>query len=295
MGDIQTNFDHFTEYANAWRIRTAQLMEERNLSKSKLGEIYYEREQKKNNPEAKIDKGSQEYKTGKASCERRINRYLKAGIGNQRFPKFEHMIELADFFDVQIGYLIGETDCRTYGAQEVCDYTGLSEEAVKAIKLATAFETAFGATQMWHGDSRRILSKLLSSPFFFGLVKSLGELDCVYTSQSPWKRGWEQLEKRYDAEMLAKVIELHDEFITTDSYPDNDPKGLEITEHYENLLANAGIDASNREEFFNAKRDVEELMDKARGNDALKDDLIAAKRYEAVKKFSQLVNDLYPE
>ena len=53
--------------------------------------------------------------------------------GVAAFPKFETIMNLADFFNVDVGYLIGETDMQSYSMEKVCNFTGLSDNAITTI------------------------------------------------------------------------------------------------------------------------------------------------------------------
>lgn len=61
------------------------------------------------------------------------------GVSNQTFNnleqgkgslKIEYLYQIANFCGCDIGYLLGECDNRTYKATDICEATGLSEEAV---------------------------------------------------------------------------------------------------------------------------------------------------------------------
>lgn len=58
-----------------------------------------------------------------------INQY-KQGTA---YPKIENLIKIADFYHVSVDYLLGITDIpsRDTDKQAVCEYTGLSDEAVE--------------------------------------------------------------------------------------------------------------------------------------------------------------------
>lgn len=61
-----------------------------------------------------------------------INQY-KLGISR---PSLENLCKIADFYGVSTDYLLGRTETRSPNAtiQAVCDYTGLSERAVSALR-----------------------------------------------------------------------------------------------------------------------------------------------------------------
>ena len=61
-----------------------------------------------------------------------VNQY-KQGTA---YPKTENLIKIAEYFQISVDYLLGFTDVpnRDTTIQAVCDYTGLSESAVKQLK-----------------------------------------------------------------------------------------------------------------------------------------------------------------
>lgn len=56
-------------------------------------------------------------------------------VSGKRLPKIEHLIAIADFFDVSVDYFLGRTDVITIDkdAQFVCEYTGLSEGVIEVL------------------------------------------------------------------------------------------------------------------------------------------------------------------
>lgn len=60
-----------------------------------------------------------------------ITRYETA----ERTPTVDHLVQFAQFFNVPSDYLLGLSSVESYDIelQAICDYTGLNEEAVKAL------------------------------------------------------------------------------------------------------------------------------------------------------------------
>ena len=96
------------------------------------------------------------------------------------------MATIADFFGVDVGYLTGETDEKTYAMSHACAFTGLSSSSITAIRswIGTTAESQTMATDdsretnhaMMHGTLARrrshaeyraaTIDRLLSSPKF---------------------------------------------------------------------------------------------------------------------------------
>lgn len=67
-----------------------------------------------------------------------VSRWLNTGNqsanGTIGFPKYETMMLIADFFGVDVGYLTGETDETSFDLEKASSYTGLSSNAILAIR-----------------------------------------------------------------------------------------------------------------------------------------------------------------
>lgn len=48
-------------------------------------------------------------------------------------PQFEDMLKMCEVFDCELGYLLGEFDCKTREATDIQAKTGLSEKAIKKL------------------------------------------------------------------------------------------------------------------------------------------------------------------
>ena len=61
------------------------------------------------------------------------NALSKLENGEMSDIKFSHILTLCNIFDCDIGYLLGDYECRTQDIQFICDKTGLSESAVNIL------------------------------------------------------------------------------------------------------------------------------------------------------------------
>ena len=82
-------------------------------------------------------------------------------------PDFKTFCKIADYFGVSADYLLGRTEAKTTEPElrSVCDYTGLSDKAVIALKAITKYKT-YGNT----------LSKFISDNFFYQLICNVGQI-----------------------------------------------------------------------------------------------------------------------
>lgn len=74
----------------------------------------------------------------------------------EREPTIEQVQIYHDFFNVPLDYLTGETTARNTDIVDICNYTGLSQEAIESIKKSIAK----------YPELRDILNSVLSSYFF---------------------------------------------------------------------------------------------------------------------------------
>lgn len=100
--------------------------------------------------------------------------------GEVSFPKFDTLVLISDFFNVDIGYLTGETDKTSFSLENACNFTGLSGDALKAIMEITQPEN--DSSYMWE-DNRKSLNTFLAAEGFPNFFNSLHDL--YLTSMMP--------------------------------------------------------------------------------------------------------------
>lgn len=175
---------------------------------------------------------------------------------------------LADFFGVDVGYLLGETDNHTFTMEDAVKFLGLSEEAIEHIRLATRFETAFRSIHMMPEEAGKTISSLLGSKKFFDLVMALEEMDRVYNGPDVQKKLFRKLEEKYGSEMLTEAIEF-------------DPYEQEGEE----------VDPVFREAYIEVQEALDKMYEAANDKEAYE----GKARYDLAKAFEDVVRELYPE
>ena len=167
MNDIEYN------RAQCWCSRLRKLMKEKNYTQKSFLKEYKE----------KYGGGTQA----------NISRWLRVGskIENGKtigFPSYETMSNLADFFGVSVGYLIGETDYGSFEMEKVCKFLGLEEETVKAIKGITFGENmGIGANSM-SSEYKSVFRYILTASSFPVFIKKAREYaENVYRLKHPIK------------------------------------------------------------------------------------------------------------
>jgi transcriptional regulator with XRE-family HTH domain len=123
-----------------------------------------------------------------------VSRWLNTGnrtvSGEIGFPKYETMAMIADFFGVDVGYLTGETDERTFAMSQACAYTGLSSTSITAIRQWIGTGSNDGDESMRQYRAATI-NEFLSSPHFAELntkLMTLHEMSVIWNG-TPEKFG----------------------------------------------------------------------------------------------------------
>lgn len=155
--------------------------------------------------------------------------------GEVCFPKFDTLVLIADFFNVDIGYLIGETDENSFSLEKACNFTGLSGDALKAIMEITHPEN--DSSYMWY-DNRKSLNTFFTAEGFSNFFNSLHDL--YLTSMVPKRenRLFEDMDSAIDymrdLEYRGKIerYELNEALVMliNEIYPNPPKDDLSITE-----------------------------------------------------------------
>lgn len=94
-----------------------------------------------------------------------------------RYPPLEDLARMCDLFNCELGYLLGEYNCKTRAATDIQAETGLSERAIDRLREEAQKSEIFRGT----------LSELIESPLFYSLVLGIADYK-RYMSFSPEMR-----------------------------------------------------------------------------------------------------------
>ena len=191
-------------------------------------------------------------------------------IKGTRTPNTRQIFQIATFFNTPADYLLGLTDCKKIDTdlQGVCDYTGLSEEAIKNIKTLTAEEYA------------QDLSYLLSSYFFNDIIK---DIDMLWEFELPILK----LVVKY-ADILGNELNLSVSTIKSIlvSEDDSDKQAKKkVLQSFHLLLADLSTD-----EAYNKK--IKNVFSQDFINLVKAEEIKAFHRYKINANFENLVNDM---
>ena len=198
MNDIEYN------RAQCWCSRLHKLMKEKNYTQKSFLKEYKE----------KYGGGTQA----------NISRWLRVGskIENGKtigFPSYETLSNLANFFGVSVGYLIGETDYESFEMEKVCEFLGLEEETVKAIIGITSGENmGIGANSMCseYKSAFRYTLTASSFPVFIKEVREYAEN--VYRLKHPIKY-MDIVSAKMRKDLFDLAVQCMDyQFISDDEY-----------------------------------------------------------------------------
>ena len=138
------------------------------------------------------------------------------------FPLFNNIVELADVLNVDVGYLLGETDYSSVEIEKVCKYTGLSEKAINSLIMITGTDKKSLDFGYESEQYRHILNSLFTSPAFLVFIARLNDLASIYDNAN---NVWMNTEKSIGDKLSNEGLNLYQS--TTDY--ENDPAAPELS------------------------------------------------------------------
>ena len=240
MNDIEYN------RAQCWCSRLHKLMKEKNYTQKSFLKEYKE----------KYGGGTQA----------NISRWLRVGskIENGKtigFPSYETMSNLADFFGVSVGYLIGETDYESFEMEKVCKFLGLEEETVKAIKGITFGENmGIGANSM-SSEYKSAFRYILTASSFPVFIKEAREYaENVYRLKHPIKY-MDIVSAKMRKDLFDLAVQCMDyQFISDDEYGRIDDFEENSVEPTEELLEAIRILNDAQDQDYAQKCHIEQMV-----------------------------------
>ena len=168
--------------------------------------------------------------------------------GLKGFPEYETMFRIADFFDVDVGYLTGETDAESFTEEKVSVYLGLSTAAIKTIKNATGSDRFLSTLMFVPTEAvRTLFNNLLTAKRFPEFMEAMAELASIYEAPDKEKHLWEDAEKRFGRELLSQAVEHRDD--TEEDNTDPSPELIEAI-HAVNDIIDEGYAIDQENEFY---------------------------------------------
>ena len=182
-GQQESNWDkRFKEVSEEWNQRLKKAMspeiQKSRITQAELAEMMRKRygEDASSNPNAR---GKRQFTQQDASNWLNVGASKTKNDGQQGetrgFPKMETAIMIADCLNVDVGYLLGETEQVTFDLEKAADYIGLEPSAIASMRdLTTEKNGSRGAMQE---DFARVASRLINADGFFDLLTSFLDIE----------------------------------------------------------------------------------------------------------------------
>jgi|GEM_PF-1392181 len=264
----------------AWRDNLLGLMKERGLTQNGLAELINDR----------FYGGSESPRFTQKNVSTWVNAGLPDRKGHVRpFPKFEIMLQIAAVLEVDLGYLIGDIECKTYNAQDAHEYTGLEESALEEVRKITHFERKYHLG-ISRGSNGAMISEILKSPI---LPELLDEMTCLVRLNDKRDDITEAVVAEYGGELVNRAFRYRDDFVAPG--PDAPEEELHEAEAInEAVFESAGVSPVERPRFMEAVKAVSKAIDACydEENRLVRDE--SASRYMVQKRFGEIVELIAP-
>lgn len=184
----------------------------------------------------------------------------------------EYVIAYCNIFCCSADYLFGYTDIKTCDIEirRICEITGLSEDAIIAIRRITDPTGAFSAVKMQTQESQALLNRLLKAQRFLDFIRGLKDLDDAYLVPTLEKKVWDKLSSQLGKVLFEEALEWHDKLDALYKSP------------------------KPRPELCEAVKMVEDTMDTAFGLQQKFEYDVKISRYELHEIYTALIDELYP-
>lgn len=264
----------------AWRDNLLRLMKEQGLTQNDLAKLIN-------------DRFYGESESGWFT-QKNVSTWVNAGLPDRKghvrpFPKFEIMLQIAAVLEVDLGYLIGDIECKTYKAQDAHEYTGIEESALEEVRKITHFERKYHFGESRSSNSA-IMSEILKSPILPELLDEMARLVRLTDKRDDIK---EAVVAEYGEELVNRALRYCDDFVT----PGLDAPKEELQEAEainEAVFESAGVSPEERPRFIEATAAISKAIDDCYNeeNRLVRDE--SASRYMVQKKFGEIVELIAP-
>ena len=180
--------------AQIWNERFEKRMNELKLSQRKFSALYKER----------FGTGSQ----ADVSKWMHIGEIDSRSKKGRKFPEFETMRNIAEILEVSVGYLIGETDFKTYEMEQVSRYTGLSPTAIEATRAVTSGKAIPPFYKYPDSQRTAALELFLSNSMLVEYLKSICDLAEAMDREKKQPNYFERAVKKIPEPYRNAAVEL---------------------------------------------------------------------------------------
>lgn len=226
--------------------------------------------------------------------QKNVSTWVNAGLPDRKghvrpFPKFEIMLQIAAVLEVDLGYLIGDIECKTYKAQDAHEYTGIEESALEEVRKITHFERRYHLGES-RGSNSAMISEILKSPI---LPELLDEMACLIRLNDKRDDITEAVVAEYGEELVNRAFRHRDDFVAPG--PDAPEEELHEAEAInEAVFESAGVSPVERPRFMEAVEAINKAIDDCydEENRLVRDE--SASRYMVQKRFGEIIELIAP-
>lgn len=226
--------------------------------------------------------------------QKNVSTWVNAGLPDRKghvrpFPKFEIMLQIAAVLEVDLGYLIGDIECKTYKAQDAHEYTGIEESALEEVRKITHFERRYHLGES-RGSNSAMISEILKSPI---LPELLDEMACLIRLNDKRDDITEAVVAEYGEKLVNRAFRFRDDFVAPG--PDAPEEELhEVEAINEAVFESAGVSPVERPRFMEAVKAINKAIDDCydEENRLVRDE--SASRYMVQKRFGEIVELIAP-
>ena len=264
----------------SWQKKLPELMKEQGLTQNDLADLINDR----------FYGGSEKPRF----TQKNVSTWVNAGFPDRKghvrpFPKFEIMLQIAAVLEVDLGYLIGDIECKTYKAQDAHEYMGIEESALEEVRKITHFERRYHLGES-RGSSSAMISEILKSPI---LPELLDEMACLVQLNDKRDDITEAVVAEYGDELVNRALRYCDDFVAPG--PDAPEEELHEAEAInEAVFESAGVSPEERPRFMEAVKAISKAIDDCYDevNRLVRDE--SASRYMVQKRFGEIVELIAP-
>lgn len=124
------------------------------------------------------------------------------------FPSYDTMKRIADFFDVSVGYLTGETSFESFDMEQACTYFHIDKKAGESLLDIT---DSHRPIEKYENEERQITLKyLLSAPGFGDFLQDLYKLATIKLAQTEKSPTLNAVAKSLSPEILNEGLDLRE-------------------------------------------------------------------------------------
>lgn len=191
--------------------------------------------------------------------------------------------------EVDLGYLIGDIECKTYKAQDAHEYTGIEKSALEEVRKITHFERKYHLGESRDSNSA-IMSEILKSPILPELLDEMARLVRLTDKRDDIK---EAVVAEYGEELVNKALRYCDDFVAPGlDAPEEEFREAEAIN--EAVFESAGVSPEERPRFIEAAAAISKAIDDCHyeENRLVRDE--SASRYMVQKRFGEIVGLIAP-